>query len=856
MIGERLSQYRIESRLGAGGMGVVYRAYDERLQRTVGIKLLGEVTQTTPEERARLLQEARAASHLAHPHICTIYEVADTGTRAFIVMEFVDGRPLSEVIPHDGLPFDQFVRYGIEIAGAIDHAHERGVIHRDLKTSNIVISPATGAKVLDFGLARRVELKSNVDVDTRSVPGDSGLTGTPAYLAPEVLLGQLASPASDIWALGVVLYEMANGELPFTGRNQIELTSTILTAPARPFAAHVPASVRAIIQRCLAKEPAQRYQRAGEVRAALEAISSGEIVSVVPPRPPPVRAGVFAGVGAASLLLVAALAYWLWPQDGSQPEQAAVAGGDLVRLIESQDRAFDPALSPDGRAICYVVEDQNGRRDLFMTRVAGGGRVALTNDDALEAEPALSPDGEWVAFTRRERSDVPPEIRIIPALGGDVRTVIPAASSPAWSRDGTRLVFLRQPERDSPIELTVAAVDGSDARAILRSDGSYPFLRHPAWSRDGMTIAVVRGTGGIAGEVWFVPVGGGEPRRAMTQAATVFADSPVFTYDGTGLVFVSNRGGAVNVWRLPLGGGDAVRLTTGPGPDQGPTVAADGSIAFVNSRWRNTLDYFDLATGTPRTLLTHSPFIWGPTVSPDSKEIAFSRGEVDGSWQIWTVPIEGGNARRLTSGEAGAVYSRYTADGSAILFHSWGQPRQIGRVPRGGGPAVMLALPGGAYADMSPDGRWIAFSKLDAQGEQIYVVSATDLTSPRRLTASPGTVPMWSPNSKQIVFAGDRSFAKGIFLINADGSGERQLTQDGGWPVWFPDGRRIGYLMIDGRGNQEYRAVDVQSGTSRVLPVSLRGTNMPFFPTPDGRGLAYSNSVHVSDEIWLLKPAR
>ena len=856
MIGERLSQYRIESRLGAGGMGVVYRAYDERLQRTVGIKLLGEVTQTTPEERERLLQEARAASHLAHPHICTIYEVADTGTRAFIVMEFVDGRPLSEVIPHDGLPFTQFVRYGIEIAGAIDHAHERGVVHRDLKTSNIVINPAAGAKVLDFGLARRVELRSEVDVDTRSVPGDSGLTGTPAYLAPEVLLGQLASPASDIWALGVVLYEMANGELPFTGRNQIELTSTILTAPVRPFAAHVPASVRAIIQRCLAKEPGQRYQRAGEVRAALEAISSGEVVSAAPPPAPQRRAGLIAGITAAALLLAGSVGFWLWQPRDHEPAQAAVAGGQLVRLIESQDRAFDPTLSPDGRAICYVVEDQNGRRDLFMTRVAGGGRVALTNDDALEAEPALSPDGEWVAFTRRERSDVPPEIRVIPALGGDVRTVIPAAASPAWSRDGTRLVFLRQPERDSPIELTVASVDGSDARPILRSDGSYPFLRHPAWSRDGMTIAVVRGTGGIAGEIWFVPVGGGEPRRAVTQPATVFADSPVFTHDGTGLVFVSNRGGAVNVWGLPLTGGDAVRLTTGPGPDQGPTVAGDGSVAFVNSRWRNTLDYFDLATRTPRTLLTHTPFIWGPTVSPDNKEIAFSRGEVDGSWQIWTVPIEGGNARRLTSGEAGAVYARYTADGSAILFHTWGQPRQIGRVPRGGGPAEVLPLPGGAYADMSRDGRWLAFSKLDSPGEQIYVVSVTDFTNPRRLTASPGTVPMWSHDSKQIAFAGDRSFSKGIFLINPDGSGERQLTRDGGWPVWFPDGRRIGYLMIDARGNQEYRVVDVKSGASSVLPVNLRGTNMPFFPSPDGRGLAYSNSVHVSDEIWLLKPAR
>ena len=271
-------------------MGVVHRAYDERLQRTVGIKLLGEVTQTTPEERARLLQEARAASHLAHPHICTIYEVADTGTHAFIVMEFVDGRPLSEVIPHDGMPFDQLVRYGIEIAGAIDHAHERGVVHRDLKTSNIVISPAAGAKVLDFGLARRVELRSGVDVDTRSVGGDSGLTGTPAYLAPEVLLGQLASPASDIWALGVVLYEMANGELPFTGRNQIELTSTILTAPVRPFGAHVPASMRAIIQLSWPRSPRSGTSAPASSRAALEAISSGEVVSAVLP-PAPQRRG-------------------------------------------------------------------------------------------------------------------------------------------------------------------------------------------------------------------------------------------------------------------------------------------------------------------------------------------------------------------------------------------------------------------------------------------------------------------------------------------------------------------------------------------------------------------------------------
>ena len=855
MIGQRLSQYRIEQRLGAGGMGVVYRAYDERLQRTVGIKLLGEVTNTTPEERTRLLQEARAASHLAHPHICTIYEVADTGTRAFIVMEFVEGRPLSEVIPHDGLPFDQVVRYGVEIASAIDHAHARGVIHRDLKTSNVVISPTAGAKVLDFGLARRVELHA-VDTDTRSVAEDVGLTGTPAYLAPEVLLGQPAAMTSDIWALGVVLYEMANGELPFTGRNQIELTSTILTAPVRPFSARVPASIRAIIQRCLAKEPAQRYQRAGEVRAALEAISSGEAVAapVEPPRASPLMRNLAIG-GIALALAGGVLATWLRSRE-TEPAPGPVITGQLVRLIESEGRAFDPSLSPDGRTICYVVEDDSGRRDLFTTRVASGGRIPLTNDDAIEGEPAVSPDGDWVAFSRRERAALAPEIRIIPSLGGEVRAVIPAATSPAWSPDGSRLVYLRQANVDAPVELTTSNVDGSNPRPLLRSDGRYPFLRHPAWSADGATIAIVRGTGGIAGEIWLVSAEGGEPRRAIEEPSTVFSDSPVFTHDGRGIVHVSNRGGATNVWQLPVNGGPPVRLTTGPGPDQGPTLAADGSIAFVNTRWRNTLDVFDLAAGTSRTILSHSPFLWGPTPSPDGAEIAFSRGEVDGSWQIWTVPTDGGTARRLTSGEGGGVYPRYSPDGAFIYFHTWGQPRMIGKVPRTGGPATMLPIAGGAYAAVSQDGKWIVFTKTAATGEQVFVSPVDQPGNARLLTASPGTVPAWSPDGKRIAFAPDRSFSKGIVIINSDGTAERRLTTEGGWPVWFSDGRQIGYLSIDGRGNQQYRIVDATTGATRALPVTLRGNNMPFFPMPDGRRLVYTNSVHVSDEIWLLRPTK
>ena len=222
MIGETLGQYRIEARLGSGGMGVVYRAHDERLHRSVALKLIGaESRGSTPDERARLLDEARAASHLTHPHICTVYEVGELDGRVFIAMEFVEGEPLSQIVPADGLPAETVVRYGEQIAAALAHAHERGVIHRDLKSANVAVGAGGAAKILDFGLARRTTTRA-ADEDTQaSAMADPGLLiGTLAYIAPEVLLGHGADARTDIWALGVVLYELATGQLPFQGRSE------------------------------------------------------------------------------------------------------------------------------------------------------------------------------------------------------------------------------------------------------------------------------------------------------------------------------------------------------------------------------------------------------------------------------------------------------------------------------------------------------------------------------------------------------------------------------------------------------------------------------------------------------------
>ena len=803
----------------------------------------------TSDERERLLNEARAASHLSHPHICTVYEAGDIDGRVFIAMEFVDGRPLAQLVPHDGLPTETITAYGTQIADALAHAHARGVLHRDLKTANVVIA-ASGAKVLDFGLARRVEPRNSAAV-TESVSIDEAavIAGTLAYMAPEMLLGQATDARTDIWSLGVVLYEIATGMLPFKGATHFELSAAIARDPVQPFPAHVTPALRTVILRCLSKEPAQRYQHAGEVRAALEAIQSGVSVAVARSPRPRVRPWAFA---AAMLVVVAAVMAWTLLGGRAGPWERG-AQGKLVRFPSTNEVLSSPALSPDGSMIAFTM--QSGRRvDLYASRVSGGARIRLTDDDAMEDMPRFSADGERIAFTVWDRGRA--EIRIVPTLGGDVLLTIPGAANPAWSSDG-QLAYVRRASASGGSALTIAKPDGSEARVLLAADGAYPFLRNPAWSPDGRTLAVIRGTGGTAGEIWLVPASGGDPRRLLQEPATVACDYPMFTPDGRGIIHSSSRGGSTNIWFVSLTGRTSVRLTTGSGPDEYPTIAANGSIAFINSHWRNLLQAYSLATGVPRTLDSHTPFVWGPAISPDGRTVAFSRGDADGTWHLWTVPFAGGAPRQLTSTESGEVYPRWLSDRRTLLFTTWNNPRRIGRVDIEGGPPAFLSFgPGDAsYADPSPDGRSVVFSRIDREGERLYVAPIAGGTL-SLLTRSPGATPRWSPDGSLVAFGGTRGYGGGIFVIRPGDTEGRRLTSEGGWPVWWPDGRRIGYISVGPDGNQEIRVVSIDGGAPQTLPIRLVGMNHPFAVTNDAQAIVVSDSVHISSQIWLLQPGK
>jgi len=289
MLGQRFSHYVIEQKLGEGGMGVVYRARDEKLQRDVALKFLGTLPTGSSASHERALQEARAISALNHPNICTVYEVGELDGRPFIAMEYVEGRSLSLEIPSVGLSLDQVERYGMQLADALAHAHSRGVVHRDLKAANVIITPSGRLKVLDFGISRRVEPGKTTDDGTTVVDASwesqHTFTGTLPYIAPEILKGQEADVRSDIWSLGVLLYEMASGHRPFRGTTGFELSAAILHERPPQITPSLPPVLQSVIEKCLDKDPGQRYQSAGEVRAALEAASTASRTHDIVPEP-------------------------------------------------------------------------------------------------------------------------------------------------------------------------------------------------------------------------------------------------------------------------------------------------------------------------------------------------------------------------------------------------------------------------------------------------------------------------------------------------------------------------------------------------------------------------------------------
>ena len=366
MLGQRFSHYVIEEKLGEGGMGVVYRAHDERLQRNVALKFLGTMPSVSSASHERALQEARAISALNHPNICTVYEVGETEGAPYIAMEYVEGRPLSLEIPSVGMSLDQVERYGMQLADALAHAHSRGIIHRDLKAANVIITTTGRAKVLDFGLSRRLvdgKISEGTTVLEQSLSSQHTFTGTLPYIAPEALKGQEADARSDIWALGVLLYEMASGRRPFRGATAFELSASILHDRPPQIAPALPAVLQGVIDKCLDKDPGQRYQSAGEVRAALEAASTvSKTQDLLRPPPAEKNAPRFSWRNVLVLCLVLGLAggliYSLRGRGTKKPGPPLPGAIQSVAVLPLDNLSGDPSQDyfADGMTDALITE--------------------------------------------------------------------------------------------------------------------------------------------------------------------------------------------------------------------------------------------------------------------------------------------------------------------------------------------------------------------------------------------------------------------------------------------------------------------------------------------------------------------
>src|ERR1700676_224861 len=377
MISQRIGHYIIQEKLGEGGMGVVYRAHDEKLRRDVALKFLGVLATGGSASHERVLQEARAISALNHPNICTVYEVGEHEGRPYIAMEFVEGPPLTMEIPSLGMSLDQMERYGMQLADALAHPHGRGIIHRDLKAANVMLTPSGRVKVLDFGISRRLE-SSGGDETTRfdkSWESQHNFTGTLPYVAPEVLKGEEADARSDIWSLGVLLFEMAAGKRPFRGATAYELSAAILRERTPAITPGLPPVLQGVIDRCLDKDPGQRYQSAGEVRAALETASTASRTQEYVTGGTPPDAGLWKLRNILLLCAIVAMAvglgYWLTGKK-SKTGNAVPGAIQSIAVLPLENLSGDPNQDyfADGMTDALITELSQIRKLRVISRTS------------------------------------------------------------------------------------------------------------------------------------------------------------------------------------------------------------------------------------------------------------------------------------------------------------------------------------------------------------------------------------------------------------------------------------------------------------------------------------------------------
>ncbi len=772
--GQSLGHFRLLEKIGEGGMGVVWRAVDTALGREVALKLLPDTAALDPERRARFEREARVLASLSHPGIAAIHSLEQAEGMHFLAMELVEGESLRRRLGRGTLDLATALDLGRQIAGALARAHDSGVIHRDLKPDNIMLTADGQAKLLDFGLAKlfRDEATDASRAATRGLESTAAgmILGTLGYMSPEQARGEAVDQRTDLWALGCVLFECLTGKRAFPGTSAAECLAAILEHEPnwRALPASTPEAVRGLLRRCLEKDPARRMRDAGDVRLELEEAAASR-------RRPARRRSSWTVWAAAAVALLAAL--WLVPllRSPEVPPMARLPVLEQATFAPGVERF--PAWSPDGASLAYCRET-GGIHKIFVQERASGQERQVTTGPTDDIQPAWSPDGASLLFVRArtpgrkmEPDDVfgrfgGGDVWSVDLASGATTLVVEDAYNPAWSPDGRRIavdagrgsasrIWLVDERGRNPVQLTSDASEDID------------HLR-PRWSPDGRLVVfqvLHRTTFDIA----TVGVATGELRMLTDDPNRDMG--PVISASGRHVYFTSDRSGGLNVWRLALdpsgrGTGQPQQITSGAGQDVDLSMGGSGHLALAILKqnadlWTLPVDpATGRPTGAPREIIATTREDSRGSWSPDGRFIAFNSDRA-GDMNIWLHDGQDGSTRQLTMGAGGDYQPFWSPDGEHLVFFS------------------------------SREGNADIYTVEVASGEML------------RLTSDPAADvnPCYSPDGTHIAFQSDREGRREVWVMAADGSGQRVLTQTGvtgHFLRWTPDGSSILYRSASG----------------------------------------------------------
>jgi serine/threonine protein kinase len=872
--GTRLGHYEVVASIGAGGMGEVYRAKDTKLGRDVALKVLPERVAESPELRERFEREARAVASLSHPGILAIHDFGSEGSTTYAVMELLEGETLRERLVSGPLPPRRAVEVALPLARALAAAHDKGLVHRDVKPENVFLTRDGQVKILDFGLARQAPglLTGSGDdsVSPTMAPGTEPGTvlGTVGYMSPEQVKGQEADARSDIFSFGAVLYEMLTGRRAFRGETGAETMTAILRAEPpemETLTEGIAPALERIVEHCLEKDPSRRFRDAHDLAFALEtasgASSRSHAVQALPPTEVPWRRWLPLAwaVGWLVALMVAVQVGRLIEQR-LQEDRPRAAPPSFTRLTNLPGPESWPTLSPDGKMLAFVRStgtgpDANNRLDIFIQRVGGGNAIDLTPDSPEnDTQPAFSPDGNRIAF-RSERSGG--GIFLMGSTGESVKRLTDFGYNPSWSPDGREIVVstVRWDDvmsRGGQGQLWAIHV-GSGSRRRIQTPGD---AVQPSWSPNGRRIAYWSVSNAGQRDIFTVPAAGG-PAVAVTTDAAVDWD-PVWSPDGRQLYFSSDRGGTMNLWRVAIDQASGTLLGA-PEPLTVPaawtgfvSISADGhSLAYANRDVRTTLMRAALdpargsLVGAPAVVLRGSLEVRDAAISPDGSEIAFT------SWgreDLFVVRADGTGFRQLTDDAFRDRGPSWSGDGKRIAFYSNREGDYQAFTVRTDGSELkrVSAVPRGVwYPVLSPDG-----SQMSGCAESgAWLIDLRQPLGPaaaRRLppideshTFCPYSL---SPDGRDLTGTalGADGRDHGVYVFSLASSRYRRIGDLDGFPNWISS-----QWLAVGTSSGLVQLVNVQSGAVRQLVDGSGAT-----ASANGRWLEYVD-VSTEADVWL-----